>query len=176
MDLSDQRMACLRMAMELNCKTEPLLQAANELMAFVAHGPAAAAQPAEIQELSAAEPAVDAIAACGTALVMPEGGELALAEVTVAEVTAAAPVDETATESEEAVSEAAPAAQESADPVAEAVPEAEAAAEAAEAAPEAAEEQTAAPDDETASEDVIDVPAHSQAAEAAVEEAAATQH
>lgn len=92
MDLSDQRMACLRMAMDLNCNTEPLLKAASGLMAFIASGDATPAvevkqeeQPAAeasalVESLTPAEPAIDPIAACGTALQMPESGELADAE------------------------------------------------------------------------------------------------
>jgi hypothetical protein len=83
MDLTDQRLACLRMAMELNCKTEPLLKAANELMSFIAtgsaHTPAQNDAKPEV-ETAAAEPAIDTIAACGTALQMPDVGGLEAAQ------------------------------------------------------------------------------------------------
>lgn len=83
MDLTDQRLACLRMAMELNCKTEPLLKAANELMSFIAtgsaHTPAQNDAKPEV-ETAATEPAIDTIAACGTALQMSDVGGLEAAQ------------------------------------------------------------------------------------------------
>ncbi len=206
MDLSDQRMACLRMAMDLNCKTEPLLQAANELMAFIAHGSETASQPSESKEQIVSEPVVDAIAACGTALVMPEVGGLELAEVVSTEERAAEPQDAPASETAEAVASAAPADVESpeaaveqaanddsvtdaadsavtevAEPdatgeVAEAAPEVEAASGATETAPESAVDQPSPADDEPAVEATVDVPALSQTVDAIAEVAAATQH
>ena len=89
MDQQDQRMECLRMAIELGGKTEPIVSAAQQLLDFVSgtQHPVIAAST-ELASVEAAEPrpgpadapeavATDAIAACGTALVMPNGGELA---------------------------------------------------------------------------------------------------
>jgi hypothetical protein len=90
MDQHDQRMECLRMAFELGGKAEPVVSAAQQLLDFVAGKPSAGesrAEPAtaapaasapEQQEppAASASPADDAIAACGTVLVMPEGGGL----------------------------------------------------------------------------------------------------
>jgi hypothetical protein len=100
----DQRMQCLRMAIELGGKTEPIVSAAQQLLDFV-HGkerqemktsaePALDETPAVEQASAPAETAAaveqsvapaetsepiaaDAIAACGTAMVMPESGDLA---------------------------------------------------------------------------------------------------
>ena len=85
MDQQDQRMECLRMAIELGGKAEPIVSAAQQLLDFVSgtQHPAIAAST-ELVSVEAAEPrpgpadapeavATDAIAACGTALVMPEG-------------------------------------------------------------------------------------------------------
>ena len=88
MDQHDQRMECLRMAFELGGKAEPVVSAAQQLLDFVAGKQSAAesrTEPAqtaraagapEQQEPASASPAEEAIAACGTALVMPEGGGL----------------------------------------------------------------------------------------------------
>jgi hypothetical protein len=90
MDHHDQRMECLRMAFELGGKAEPVVSAAQQLLDFVAGKQSAvegrvervqtdpAAGAPEQQEPAAASgsPADDAIAACGTVLVMPEGGGL----------------------------------------------------------------------------------------------------
>jgi hypothetical protein len=74
---------------ELGGKTEAIISAANDLMNFVTKGPSADAGAAALEpagapnEVSApaAEPVVtDRIAACGTALEMPESGDLAHAE------------------------------------------------------------------------------------------------
>ena len=100
----DQRMQCLRMAIELGGKTEPIVSAAQQLLDFVhgkerqeirtsakpvldkapaveqASAPAETAAPVEqsVAPAEITEPIVaDAIAACGTALVMPESGDLA---------------------------------------------------------------------------------------------------
>jgi hypothetical protein len=102
MDLQEQRLNFLRMAYELGGKTEPIIAAANAMMNFVLTGaseaPAPALDgglathpeaetPAEPHQSVEVEPvpAVDPIAACGTALVMPEGGDLAAAEPAPAE-------------------------------------------------------------------------------------------
>jgi hypothetical protein len=98
MDLEELRLNCLRMAYELGGKSEAIISAANDLVSFVTKGPSAdtrasVPEPAGAScEVSAptAEPAVtDRIAACGTALEMPQSGDLAHAEPAV-EVTAAA--------------------------------------------------------------------------------------
>jgi hypothetical protein len=102
MDQEELRLNCLRMAYELGGKTDAIICAANELMSFVTKGPTTADARASAPEAgvtegvpsevtaSAAEPAAtDRIAACGTALEMPESGDLAQAEPAV-EVMAAA--------------------------------------------------------------------------------------
>ncbi len=102
MDLTDQRLACLRMAMELNCNTEPLLKAANELMSFIATGTAQA--PAEVltkqDTETAADPAIDTIAACGTALQMPDVGGLEAAQPANQTATTESPAETSPGESE----------------------------------------------------------------------------
>lgn len=86
----DHRMECLRMAFELGGKTEPIVSAARQLLDFL-HGreeqsaeanpePTLTETPAveTTVTLEAAPPlATEAIAACGTAMLIPEGGELA---------------------------------------------------------------------------------------------------
>ncbi len=96
MDQEELRLNCLRMAYELGGKTEAIISAANDLMNFVTKGSSADARAAALEPAAnavsapAAEPVVtDRIAACGTALEMPEGGDLAHAEPAV-EVKAAA--------------------------------------------------------------------------------------
>jgi hypothetical protein len=86
MDLHEQRMQCLKMAFELGGKPESILSAAQQLIDFVNGNsrPEIAAvavpeivQPTIAEPETASEPLPDPIAACGTALVMPESGELA---------------------------------------------------------------------------------------------------
>lgn len=103
MDLQDKRMQCLRMAAELGGKVDAVIAAAERMFDFVkgaepaapAYAPTSdsspepiavaepqaevASAPADaIAEAATSEPLVaDPIAACGTALVMPEGGNLA---------------------------------------------------------------------------------------------------
>lgn len=105
MDLQEQRMECLRMALELGGKPDSIISAAEQLLDFVtgnpqpgskagvepAHVATPAAAPERQAVLEAAAEAVvpDAIAACGTVLVMPEGGDLADA-IPTAEVSSAA--------------------------------------------------------------------------------------
>jgi hypothetical protein len=95
MDLHDQRMQCLKMAFELGGKPEAVLSAAQQLLDFLS-GPApsasAEAVSATSERLGSEESVPDPIAACGTVLVMQEGGELADA---VATAEAAAPVAHT---------------------------------------------------------------------------------
>jgi len=100
MDLEELRLNCLRMAYELGGKPEAIISAANDLLSFVTKGPTTSAResapeaagtegaPSEVSA-PAAEPAVtDRIAACGTALEMPDSGDLAHAEPSVEAKTA----------------------------------------------------------------------------------------
>jgi hypothetical protein len=95
MDLQQQRMECLKMAFELRGNTDPIVSAAQQLFEFVTGTQASqatevAAEPATSAEAPTEEqvavtpsetpveaPSAEAIAACGTALVLPESGELA---------------------------------------------------------------------------------------------------
>ena len=92
MDLHEQRMQCLKMAFDLGGKPEAVLSAAQQLLDFITGPPPSTqkdvfdieaapspSQPEETaSEASAVEEAVsDPIAACGTALVMQEGQDLA---------------------------------------------------------------------------------------------------
>jgi len=95
MDLQQQRMECLKMAFELSGKTDPIVSAAQQLFEFVAGKQVqptteAPGEPATTPTTSAEDPvantapetaveapSAEAIAACGTALVLPESGELA---------------------------------------------------------------------------------------------------
>jgi len=95
MDLQQQRMECLKMAFELRGNTDPIVSAAQQLLEFVtgtqespaSEAPAVLATspqaPTEEQvavtppETTVEAPSAEAIAACGTALVLPESGELA---------------------------------------------------------------------------------------------------
>lgn len=90
MDLHDQRMQCLKMAFELGGKPEAVLSAAQQLLEFVA-GPAIPAATEMTDEQrpiveQSEDVAPDPIAACGTALVMQDNGELADAVVEPLEV------------------------------------------------------------------------------------------
>jgi hypothetical protein len=78
MDLQEQRIACLRMAIDLGCKSDTVIATANELMSFVTSG--AASPPATVAESEA--PVSDAIAACGTALPASETAGLVVAQPT----------------------------------------------------------------------------------------------
>jgi hypothetical protein len=111
MDLHDQRMQCLKMAFELGGKPEAILTAAQQLLDFVTAPPppdVAIAASLQIDEATVSdseaptEAVPDPIAACGTALVMPEGGELADASVIAGEPETAA--NETAVESAPSIS------------------------------------------------------------------------
>ena len=75
MDLHDQRVACLQMAINMGCKPDTVIQVASELMGFVMSG-ASSPGPAPSTETASAE----AIAACGTALPMAEAAALAAAQ------------------------------------------------------------------------------------------------
>ena len=95
MDLQQQRMECLKMAFELGGKIDPIVGAAQQLLDFVAGKQAQpTTEPAAettvtavplVEEHAASTapenvaetPSADAIAACGTVLVLPESGELA---------------------------------------------------------------------------------------------------
>ncbi len=115
MDLQDKRLQCLRMAAELGGNVDAVMAAAQRMFDFVegaepaalANSPAANSSPepiavaepqAEVAKAQAgaiAETATiealvaDPIAACGTALVMPESGSLAEAVLSPEAVTAA---------------------------------------------------------------------------------------
>lgn len=92
MDVQETRMQCLKLAMELSGKPEAVLSAAEQLLNFVTGGKPSAAD-LTTQSTPAAEPVaveatpepqiVDAIAACGTVLAIPDGGDLADAVVTI---------------------------------------------------------------------------------------------
>ena len=74
MDLQEQRLTCLRMALEMGCKADSVVAVANELMTFLNGGePSAARSPSE-------EISEDAIAACGTALAASEAADLVLGQ------------------------------------------------------------------------------------------------
>jgi hypothetical protein len=78
MDLKEQRITCLRMAIDMGCKPDAVIATATELMTFVMGG--AASPPATVAEPQA--PDADAIAACGTALPASETADLVLAQPT----------------------------------------------------------------------------------------------
>lgn len=70
MDLQEQRLTCLRMALEMGCKADSIVSVATELLAFLSdEAPAAAKSPAE-------ERSEEVIAACGTALAASEAAAL----------------------------------------------------------------------------------------------------
>jgi len=95
MDLQQQRMECLKMAFELRGNTDPIVSAAQQLLEFVTGTQASTSSEALTEQVTSPEapaeepvaanppeaateaPTADAIAACGTALVLPESGELA---------------------------------------------------------------------------------------------------
>ncbi len=119
MDLQDTRMQCLRMAAELGGNVDAVIAAAQRTFDFVAgaepaapaYAPAAESSPEPIAvaepqaevvtaqasataEAETSEPLVaDPIAACGTALVMPESGNLAEALPSPGAVAEEAPVE-----------------------------------------------------------------------------------
>ncbi|MGC2602396.1 MAG: hypothetical protein WA384_13720, partial [Rhodomicrobium sp.] len=131
MDLQDKRMQCLRMAAGLGGDVDAVMAAAQRMFNFVEGAepappaansspePVAAAEPqAEVAvgagataETAPIEPlAADPIAACGTALVMPESGSLAEAVLSTEAVPVSeAPAEVAAVETHaEAVVEAGP--------------------------------------------------------------------
>ncbi len=101
MDLHEQRMQCLKMAFDLGGKPETVLLAAQQLLDFVCRpSPTVDAKITE-EATTAAAPVTpdtlpDPIAACGTALVMQEGGELADAVATADPMPLAVEPEETA--------------------------------------------------------------------------------
>ena len=101
MDLHEQRMQCLKMAFDLGGKPEAVLSAAQQLLDFVS-GPVPTveaktdAEEPVTEALVVEETVPDPIAACGTVLVMQEGGELADAVATVDPLPAAAEAEEAA--------------------------------------------------------------------------------
>jgi len=114
MNLQEQRFACLRMAMELGCKADSIVQLAREMSEFIEGAPVAA--PAPVAEAKQPEASPDAIAACGTALTEPfpaaEAEEQTAAEEPAVEAAAEAEPEVAAEASaEEAPAEEAAAAQ-----------------------------------------------------------------
>src|SRR5512138_3072576 len=75
MNLQEQRIACLRMAMELGCTADSIVHVARELNAFIDDGtapaPAEVAAEAPVDDAAEIERTADAIAACGTVLDEP---------------------------------------------------------------------------------------------------------
>lgn len=180
MNLQEQRALCLRMAFEMGAKPNALITAAEELMSYIERGveppaqqaiPVAEALPSPTPTSEVADP----IAACGTALVLPESGDLAEAVVAAETVVIAA-------ESEAPVSEATPepalpeagAEDVAAAEVAETQPDLEATTEAVEAAEEVAPAIEAAAEDSAVEVDAADASAEvsDTAAEPAAEESA----
>lgn len=88
MDPHELRLNCLQMAYELGGKPEAIISAAHDLMSFVTNGHTeavtASAPEEKVTDEASAEVTVaapdqspdDRIAACGTALEMPESGDL----------------------------------------------------------------------------------------------------
>lgn len=121
MDAQETRMQCLKMAMELGGKPDAILSAAEQILNFVTGAKPATNDPAiekhviEAPVVAVPEATiVDTIAACGTALEIPDGGNLADAVLPVdavtSEITAAAPAEHVdAAITEEAEQFAAPA-------------------------------------------------------------------
>jgi hypothetical protein len=75
MDLQEQRLTCLRMALEMGCKADSVVAVANELMTFLTGGVGPSAGTSASEEISE-----DAIAACGTALAASEAADLGLGQ------------------------------------------------------------------------------------------------
>jgi hypothetical protein len=101
MDLHEQRMQCLKMAFDLGGKPEAVLSAAQQLLDFLSPPAPTMEAKADAEEPTteapaAAETVPDPIAACGTVLVMQEGGELADAVATVDPAPVAAEAEEAA--------------------------------------------------------------------------------
>ena len=94
MDLQEQRLTCLRMALEMGCKADSIVSVATELLAFLSGGAPAAAKS------SAEQRPEEVIAACGTALAASEAADL----VAHAEPAAAADTPAAAAISQEAPS------------------------------------------------------------------------
>ena len=150
MDLQEQRITCLRMAVDLGCKSNSVFGMAVDLMGFVASGrvPSSTGQ----QEEKSAE----AIAACGTELPASEAAGLTAVQLEVP--TAAA--DPPTLPPGEPVAPAAAVAAETA-PVIETAPPSEGHGEAPAAEPiaaEAAQPAAAAPPVEAAKEEAASAP------------------
>jgi hypothetical protein len=152
MDLHEQRMQCLKMAFDLGGKPEAVLSAAQQLLDFLS-GPVptvetkADAEEPVTEALVAEETVPDPIAACGTVLVMQEGGELADAVATGDPLPAAAEAVEVA------VAEVASSAESETAAIAEVVEEISAESVAVEASAEAADSESAA---ETVEPDAVE--------------------
>jgi hypothetical protein len=80
MDLQDQRIACLRMAIEMGCKPDSVVATATDLMNFITSAAPTVPTTVTTPEVSEAE----RIAACGTEVPMTETADLALAPVVAA--------------------------------------------------------------------------------------------
>ena len=74
MDLQEQRIMCLRIAIDMGCKADAVVGMASELMKFVTNGDVPSVAKSQSEERSA-----DAIAACGTALPAAEAVDLTAA-------------------------------------------------------------------------------------------------
>jgi hypothetical protein len=152
MDLHEQRMQCLKMAFDLGGKPEAVLSAAQQLLDFLS-GPVpqvetkADAEEPVTDALVAAETVPDPIAACGTVLIMEEGGELADAVATGDPLPAAAEAEEAA------IAEVASSAESETAAIAENVEEISAESVAVEASAEAADSESAA---ETVEPDAVE--------------------
>ena len=120
MDLQDQRIACLRMAIEMGCKTDSVVSTAAELMNFITGGVA----PTVPAIASATEEAnAERIAACGTEVPMTETADLALAVAVAAPSVASEEGMPESAPATDTVTEVAPAAVEPTTPVSAAATE-----------------------------------------------------
>ncbi len=175
MDLHEQRMQCLKMAFDLGGKPEAVLSAAQQLLDFLSPPAPTVEAKAEAEEPIAEAPAAaetvpDPIAACGTVLVMQEGGELADAVATVDPSSVAAAAEEAAIpETAAPVTETAEAAAEPVEEIAVEPAEVEAAAEAADSEPAA---ETIEPEAEPSGDVASEPPAIAAALEEGNEAAA----
>lgn len=75
MDLQEQRLTCLRLALEMGCKADSVVAVASELMTFLTDGMVPSAAKSSPEERSE-----DAIAACGTALAASEAADLVIGQ------------------------------------------------------------------------------------------------
>ena len=134
MDLQDQRIACLRMAIEMGCKPDSVVATATDLMNFITSAAPTVPITVTTPEVSDAE----RIAACGTEVPMTETADLALAVAVAAPLVASEEGMPESPPATDTVTEVAHAAVEPATPVSAAAPQ-----EAAVPVVIASEEQTA---------------------------------